>query len=136
MTTQHQLVIDFSYRFGIPVRTVPQQLSKDEFKFRVDFMKEELDEFIEAYRYQDLVKQADALLDLVYVVHGTAIMMGLPWEDLFSVVHLANMKKVLAAELDVPANQLRLLDDVRKPPGWQPPEPMLRAILTAAGATL
>ena len=42
---------------------------------------------------QDLAEQADALIDLVYVAMGTAVMLGLPWQELWDDVQRANMDK-------------------------------------------
>lgn len=47
----------------------------DQFDFRRRFLLEELDEYGVAYNKGNLVKAADALFDLVYVVFGTALFM-------------------------------------------------------------
>lgn len=137
--TQHQLVLEFHERFAVPVATAPRQLDRDEFRFRFGFMEEELLEFAAAYQDSDLVKQVDALLDLAYVVHGTALMMGVPWERAFDIVHSANMRKMSVRELravgfDVP--NARHDTDVKKPPGWVGPEAELTQLLREHGGTL
>lgn len=134
--TQHQLVLEFHERFAVPVATAPRQLDRDEFRFRFRFMEEELLEFAAAYQDGDLVKQVDALLDLAYVVHGTAAMMGLPWERLFDAVHAANMRKISAREArarGIDVGNVRHEYDVRKPPGWVGPEDELSNILLEHG---
>lgn len=127
--TQHEMVKEFHERFSVTVAQAPRELSGDEFSFRFKFLHEELREFDEAYRRGDLVKQADALLDLAYVVHGTALMMGLPWDDMFALVHEANMRKVSAREAGVVGRHPL---DVVKPAGWVGPEDGLAALLDAS----
>lgn len=115
----------FHKRFGIdysgPPRTLPEELA-----WRVKFLDEELQEYKDAIAAGDLVKQFDALIDLVYVALGNAQLQGLPFDKGWNVVHDANMAKKLASELGVEA---RGPGDVRKPPGWEPPEEKLNALL-------
>lgn len=129
-----EYVKDFHEKFSVPVRRKPASLPADEFEFRHKFMQEELDEFERAWNDGDLTKQFDALLDLQYVVLGTALMMGLlprTWFDGFMAVHGANMQKRRAADLGIEG---RHAYDVRKPPGWVPPEARLLELLRRAGA--
>lgn len=137
--TQHELVLEFHRRFGVPIADAPCALNEEEFTFRAHFLNEELIELIEAYRAGNLVKQADALLDLAYVVHGTAAMMGLPWEQLFVIVHEANMRKVSVRDAraqGLNVGEARHEFDVRKPPGWIGPEDELRATIIAHGGSV
>jgi predicted HAD superfamily Cof-like phosphohydrolase len=88
---------------------------------------EELSEYLRACEENSLVDAADALVDLVYVTMGCSHAMGLPFDQLFNVVHEANMNKE-------PANDyIRSLRgsqyDVVKPMGWQAPEAMMLAII-------
>jgi len=57
------------------------------------FLTEEIDEFMEGVGESDMVKIADALADIVYVALGTAHKMGLPFEEIWAAVHIANMQK-------------------------------------------
>lgn len=103
----------------------PGHLSTAKLRERIDFMQEELDEFKEGADEQDLAKQADALIDLVYVACGTAVMLGLPWDWLWNDVQRANMAKV-------PGMTHRgTQKDVCKPEGWQGPQ--TQRILDLAG---
>lgn len=86
---------------------------------RVQMMLEELREFVEAYDRGILADQADSLVDLVYFALGTGVMMGLPWERLFTEVQRANMDKI-PVESKAESSRLNKLD-VKKPAGWQPP---------------
>lgn len=111
----------FHQRFKLPGPQAPEFLGdKELFDFRVGFMREELEEFVEAYNRGDLPEAADALIDLVYVAMGTAYMMGLPWDELWNDVQRANMTKVRAEH---PTHSKRgTTYDVVKPPGWVPPQ--------------
>lgn len=88
-------------------------------EFRTKFMREELNEFVLACDAKDLAGAADALVDLVYVVMGTADLMGLPWEALWAEVQRANMTKQRALRKE--DSTRGSLHDVIKPPGWTKP---------------
>jgi len=106
------------------------------------------------YGNQDLVKIADALVDLNYVTLGAAHVHGLPWQALFDEVQRANITKercgidhryigngVEACQHQNPdglcgadrkAHSLRgSAYDVIKPEGWQAPD--IIGVLMAAG---
>lgn len=112
-------VLAFQQKFDIPMSPVPAFLDNYANTFRINFMDEELREYVDACNHQDLAKAADALVDLVYVAHGTALMMGLPWDKLWAEVQRANMDKVRATSVDQSKRKSTL--DVVKPPGWQAP---------------
>jgi predicted HAD superfamily Cof-like phosphohydrolase len=81
-------------------------------------MQEELNEYCEAVLNQDLEKQFDALIDLVYVALGTAYMQGFQFDVGFDRVHEANMQKVRAKRKE---DSLRgSTYDVIKPKNWAP----------------
>ncbi len=120
-------VYAFHQHFQLLAHTIPGHLSPRKTAERIAFMHEELSEFVDAASRNDLVQMADALIDLVYVTMGTAVMMGLPWQALWDVVHTANMRKVRRASLTGDHR------DVVKPPGWAAPEPaLLQALVQAA----
>jgi predicted HAD superfamily Cof-like phosphohydrolase len=54
---------------------------------------EELSEYCKAVANQDIVAIADGLGDLMYVVIGTAIEHGLPFDKVFDLIHKSNMSK-------------------------------------------
>lgn len=123
MTDRNQMVQDlrnFHAKFGHPRPKSPQELTPELSDFRIKFLQEELDEYKEAVKNNNLEKQFDALLDLVYVAIGTADLHGFPWEEGWAEVQLSNMAKERATS----ANQSKRGSsfDVIKPPGWKGPD--------------
>ena len=57
-------------------------------------IQEEFEEFQEAMQSQDLANMAKELADLLYVVYGTAVSLGIDMEPVFKEVHRSNMSKV------------------------------------------
>jgi len=98
----------------------PRPFDLELMKFRLKFLKEELQEFEEGLEAMDIVEMADALVDLEYVVHGTAHLLGLPYEELWDDVQRANMTKQRAAA-DGSDSKRGSSFDVVKPPGWVGP---------------
>lgn len=132
-------VAAFHTKFGLLHADVPRHLTRRKLKERVEFLLEELQEFAngcgleivgvgpDGYHGnvaiiesgsddQNLAEQADALVDLVYVAHGTAVMLGLPWKHLWNDVQRANMSKVRGMTKRGHAV------DVTKPEGWVGPQ--------------
>lgn len=107
----------FHQKFGLLTHEglQPVHLTQRKLGERIEFMQEELDEFKTAVETQDLVGLADALIDLVYVAKGTAVMLNLPWNVLWAEVHRANMDKVRGSTKRGHAV------DVTKPAGWRAP---------------
>lgn len=107
---------EFYKKFGMLSFTRPVKLATRKLVERAEFLQEELDEFKKAAvtgNYHGLV---DALVDLVYVAKGTAVSMGIPWEQAFDEVQRANMDKV-------PGTTKRgNIVDAAKPEGWKEPD--------------
>lgn len=126
-------VLEFMRKFGQTFKRAdgtelehrPRHLTLRKLNERVDFIREELKEFTDAMNVQDLPEMADALVDMVYVIKGTANMLGLPWAALWNDVQRANMEKVRGV-----GKRGNLVDCI-KPPGWNPPK--TEAILAAFG---
>lgn len=126
--TNYADVHAFHTHFGLPAPKVPVMLDEDVFLFRRRFMQEELHEFNAAFydheqartNEERLAEMADALIDLVYVAMGTAVMMGLPWQLLWDEVQQKNMEKV---KVESAADSKRgHAFDIKKPAGWTPPD--------------
>jgi predicted HAD superfamily Cof-like phosphohydrolase len=105
-------------------------IDRETFEFRVKFIEEELTEYREAYEKGDLEGCFDALVDLKYVVDGTADMHGFPMDEGTREVQNANMAKRRAASAGESKRGSSL--DVVKPDGWQPPQ--MDEVLRDAGA--
>lgn len=112
---------DFSSKFIPDLKpTFPRELPKDMSEFRIGFMQEELDEYIESVKNHDLEGQLDALVDLVYVAIGTAWLQGLPFSEGWDEVQRANMSKVRAENPNQSKRKSKY--DVVKPEGWRGPD--------------
>jgi hypothetical protein len=139
--TESENVLEFMMKFGhvfttgqgTPLHLTdslnrPRHLTNRLLIERREKMLEELGEFDTAAEAQDLAKMADALIDLVYFAKGTAVLLGLPWEELWDDVHRANMAKERGAKMR--QGHLHKVDAV-KPEGWIPPT--TEHILAVAG---
>jgi predicted HAD superfamily Cof-like phosphohydrolase len=113
-----------------PETGMPNILTPEVMEFRERFLKEEVQEFIDAYDAKDLVTMFDSLIDLVYVAKGSAYLMGITstqWRLGFERVHNANMQKIRAQSAADSKRGTQL--DVIKPPHWVAPEADLKKIL-------
>ena len=108
-------VYAFHEKFDLLRHSSPVHLTQRKLDERVECMQEELTEFSTAVQTQDLAAMADALVDLVYFALGTAVMLGLPWVELWDDVQRANMGKVRGE------TKRGHRVDVTKPPSWKGP---------------
>ena len=111
---------EFSTKFKLPQLDKPGFLDDDLMMFRLLFIREEVDELNLAMVYEDLEDALDALVDIMYVVLGTAWMMNLPIMDAWDRVHAANMKKVRVENAS--ESKRNSSYDLKKPEGWSPPD--------------
>lgn len=111
-------IAEYYDRFNIPINRQPTLLSPPVLKARADFIQEELKELYKAletpYKLDEVV---DALVDIVYVTKGTAVMMGLQWGNHFDEVHYCNQNK----ERGLNKKRPELPYDFIKPTGWKGP---------------
>lgn len=118
-----QDVRDFHDKFNVPMAAKPTLLEGETYNFRLGFMQEELQEFVQAHYDGDLATAYDSLIDLVYVAYGTAQMMGATpamWQEMWDAVQEANMSKVRATQASESKRGTSL--DVVKPAGWVSPD--------------
>ena len=80
---------------------------------RVHLINEELGELALALAERNIVKLADALGDLVYVVLGTAVTYNIPLDLVFSAIQQSNMTKAVRDPNDT---RLRSKGDSYRPP--------------------
>ena len=71
-----------------------QDDGKHVFDLRLKLIEEEYDEFLEALNYGDPVHTAKEACDLVYVVVGTLVSLGIPFNECFAALQQSNMSKV------------------------------------------
>jgi len=96
MKKQHQQLSEFHAAFNY---TYPDTLSipePEEFALRQRILQEEVDELKEAGEIGDIVAVADAVVDCLYILVGTAQKFGFSdrLEELFDEVHRSNMSKL------------------------------------------
>lgn len=105
----------------IPTVDVPAEVKE----LRCALVEEEVGELRAAVESDDIVGIADAVADLLYVVHGAALTFGIPVNEVFAEVHRSNMTKLG----DDGEPVVRADGKVMKGPNYSPPrlEPILRS---------
>lgn len=131
----------FHEKFGLePTDDPGHRLPDDVLQFRIMFMYEELQEYVDAIGGTwccpgvnvdpskfDVEKAFDALIDLVVVTLGTAFLHRFPFNEGWNRVQTANMAKERATGANDPRSKRKNAADVVKPEGWQ--APVLRDLL-------
>jgi len=84
----------FMKTFGQEVKTMPSLSSEKINKLRISLINEELDEFKEAIKNNDLKEVADALTDILYVTYGAGHAFGINLDKCFDEVQRSNMSKL------------------------------------------
>lgn len=111
------MVREFHETYGLPVRTEPTA-HPDEAHLRWKLLKEEFLEYRDALGAGDVIGIADALADMAYVIHGTALAHGIDLNAVLAEVHRSNMSK-----LGADGNPVRREDGkVLKGPAYFPPD--------------
>ena len=108
------MVQDWHRKFGVLNRNVPELADEQTDRLRIGLIAEELQEFVNALGFKwmsyetiqawiqrsiperhegDLVKLADAIGDLLYVVYGAAVTYGIDMEPIFVEIHRSNISK-------------------------------------------
>ena len=127
-------IAEFHYEFQLQYEGKPRTLNPRLHQFRATFMAEELHEYnlayievLEAKHSGDraamnaaLEKQLDALVDMTYVVLGTAHLHGFDFVEAWNRVHNANMMKQRVQRLS--DSKRGSSYDVIKPDGWKAPD--------------
>lgn len=93
--TPEQMVTEFHVKYGHLISTEPTtEIPVVVKQLRMSLIKEECEELIsKGIEKNNLVEIADGIADLVYVVVGTAISYGIPFDRVFQEVHRSNMTK-------------------------------------------
>ncbi len=93
MSPEQRMVRDFHLKYGAPVRGTPGLITPKDRLRRARLIFTEAAEFIEAADKEDLREMVDALADLLVVVYGAAVELGVDLEPVFAEVHRSNMSK-------------------------------------------
>ena len=97
MTTPEQMLREFHASKVIhgglmpvrPTTDIPEWVKA----IRLSLLAEETRELVDAALSDDLEKIADGIADVAYVVIGTAVAYGIPFDAVFAEVHRSNMTK-------------------------------------------
>lgn len=87
---------EFNGSFGLPISKTPCLIKKEQYELKYNLLKEELDEYLEACKNEDLVEICDSIVDMFYVLSGFIVQHGIDKEflDMFFEVHKSNMSKL------------------------------------------
>lgn len=107
-------------KYGVTewVKNNPEKL-KQFLEFRIDFIREELEETETALISMDSEEIVDGLIDICVVAIGTLEAFGVDSYKAWDVVHKANMNKMVGVKPSRP-NPLGL-PDLIKPDDWEAP---------------
>ncbi len=94
MNDMQKMVLEFHEQFDIHVAPKPSVPNDATQTLRNRLIQEEFEELQEAMQSKDLPAMAKELADLLYVVYGTAVSLGIDIEPVFKEVHRSNMSKV------------------------------------------
>jgi len=122
MNEEQKMVLEFHELFQLPINTTPKIVGKDLHYLRVGLIDEEFKELKEAMANKDLIKIADGLGDLLYVLYGTGISYGIDLAPIFAEIHRSNMSKGNPEVVRAPNGK------ILKGENWSPPD--LTSLLT------
>jgi predicted HAD superfamily Cof-like phosphohydrolase len=113
----YRQVLQFHVVYKHPIGNNPKLLTPDRLRLRQELVEEELQELQEAIDANDIIEQADALGDLVYVIMGWAIEMGIRLDLVINEIHKSNMSKLGEDGKPIYREDGKVL----KGPNYQPP---------------
>jgi len=116
VNSEQRMAKAFHDRFGVFARSCPGLVDEATKELRIRLIREELGEFEKAANDKNLVKIADALADLLYVIYGTGVSYGIDLEPIFKEVHESNMSKGDPDVLRAPNGK------ILKAKNWKPPD--------------
>ncbi|MDI9518187.1 MAG: HAD family hydrolase [Bacillota bacterium] len=119
---EFSMVKEFHKAFNHPIAEKPTLMPLKRAEKRYKWMKEEIDEFINATKNGDIYEQVDAMIDNIYFALGTLVEIGVYPEKIFEIVQNANMSKLWED------GKPRYNKDgkVIKPNGWQDPHDLIK----------
>jgi len=92
--TNFEKVGKFMKTFGQEVKNKPGLSSEKINNLRIGLINEELEEFKEAIKNNDLKEAIDALTDILYVTYGAGHAFGVNLDECFDEVQRSNMSKL------------------------------------------
>ncbi len=107
------MVKEFHEKYEAPVGRRPEQIGIKDRMRRARLIFSEAAEFIDAADQDDFVEMVDALADLLVVVYGAAVEMGVDLEPVFAEVQRSNMSKDGGKDAG---------GKILKGPGFSPPD--------------
>lgn len=119
MNQEQEMVQEFHQTFYLPVRVKPEMLQSSEALLALSFIDEERGELGRAISKDDLIETIDALGDMLYVIYGYLVRLGVDIEPIFEEIHRSNMTK----------NQYNSEDDGKITKGEQYSPPDIKSIL-------
>lgn len=93
MNKEQALVRAFHEKYGCTILDTPALPDAETLLLRSRLIIEESGEMMEAACNKDIVKFADALGDILFVVYGTAVASGIDMEPVFAEIARSNMTK-------------------------------------------
>ena len=94
MNNEQKMVQEFHEQFDIHVAPTPSAPNEPTQILRNRLIQEEFEELQEAMQGIDLSAMSMELAELLYVVYGTAVSLGIDMKPVFKEVHRSNMSKV------------------------------------------
>jgi predicted HAD superfamily Cof-like phosphohydrolase len=80
--------------FGQAVPARASMPDEETMQLRLKLIAEEVSEFAESVQENDIVNAAKELADILYVVYGAGLAMGINLDQVFHDVHNSNMSKL------------------------------------------
>lgn len=118
MKTLLKQVLQFHDTYGRPIGVYPRLPYETERELRRKLLEEEHDEYLLAEAQNDIVGIADALGDMAYIIAGTAIVYGIPLDEVMDEIQRANMSKLGADGKPL----VRADGKILKGPNYTPPD--------------
>ena len=100
MEKELRMVRDFHQKFKIINHETPSLISKEDSEIRFKIMDEEVKEYLDECKTDELPKIAKELGDILYTTYGTIVSHGLQdkMPDIFEEIHRSNMSKEIGIQ--------------------------------------
>lgn len=109
-----QDVHDFHKVMGLKIGDKPSVLDYETHTLRESLIREEFYEVMQALSEKNTCQTAKEIVDLIYVLIGTAVSCGIDLRPVWDEVQKSNMAKL--------GGRKRPDGKIMKPEGWQPPD--------------